>query len=261
MSDSLYRGARAAAESGGFRTEVLQDRMTRASCFICRSAEEAAALAPLDRGRAAEDARLAGGARRRVDLELREAARGRDARRRARCATSCGPSRPATRVGREHDDPQRVRAEHGLRHGERAREAGARDARGEHGRRQEGLAPLLRARRPRQDGDRRVHAHRGGDPAGAAHDDRRPARALLGGHARRRRVGHAVGRVHARDRDRRHLRRDRPGPGHGRARARWPTAPAGASRAGSTARSGCPASRSAPSAAARLSPTPAPGSR
>jgi hydroxymethylglutaryl-CoA reductase (NADPH) len=44
MSDSLYRGARAAAESGGFRTEVLGDRITRASCFICRSAAEAAAL-------------------------------------------------------------------------------------------------------------------------------------------------------------------------------------------------------------------------
>src|SRR5215218_392423 len=42
MSDSLYRGARAATESGGFRTMVLRDRITRASCFICRSAEEAA---------------------------------------------------------------------------------------------------------------------------------------------------------------------------------------------------------------------------
>ena len=45
MSDSLYRGARAAAESGGFRTEVLTDRITRASCFVCDSAGEAAALA------------------------------------------------------------------------------------------------------------------------------------------------------------------------------------------------------------------------
>jgi hydroxymethylglutaryl-CoA reductase (NADPH) len=45
MSDSLYRGARAAGESGGFRTQVLRDRITRASCFICRSAEEAAHLA------------------------------------------------------------------------------------------------------------------------------------------------------------------------------------------------------------------------
>jgi hydroxymethylglutaryl-CoA reductase (NADPH) len=44
MSDSLYRGAWAAAESGGFRTEVLGDRITRASCFVCRSVEEAAAL-------------------------------------------------------------------------------------------------------------------------------------------------------------------------------------------------------------------------
>jgi hydroxymethylglutaryl-CoA reductase (NADPH) len=44
MSDSLYRGARAAAESGGFRTEVLRDRITRASCFVCRSAGDAAQL-------------------------------------------------------------------------------------------------------------------------------------------------------------------------------------------------------------------------
>src|SRR5213592_3214947 len=45
LSDSLYRGARAAAESGGFRTFVLRDRITRASCFVCRSTEEAVQLA------------------------------------------------------------------------------------------------------------------------------------------------------------------------------------------------------------------------
>src|ERR687886_2721331 len=45
LSDSLYRGARAAAESGGFRTVVLRDRITRASCFVCRTTEEAIALA------------------------------------------------------------------------------------------------------------------------------------------------------------------------------------------------------------------------
>src|SRR6478672_6595139 len=45
LSASLYRGARAAAESGGFRTYVLADRMTRASCFICKSTEEAVQLA------------------------------------------------------------------------------------------------------------------------------------------------------------------------------------------------------------------------
>ena len=45
LSASLYRGARAAGESGGFRTYVLRDRMTRASCFVCASTEEALALA------------------------------------------------------------------------------------------------------------------------------------------------------------------------------------------------------------------------
>jgi hydroxymethylglutaryl-CoA reductase (NADPH) len=45
LSASLYRGARAATESGGFRTYVLGDRMTRASCFVCGSSEAAVALA------------------------------------------------------------------------------------------------------------------------------------------------------------------------------------------------------------------------
>src|SRR5919201_1407395 len=45
LSASLYRGARAAAESGGFRTFVLRDRITRASCFVCGSTEEAVVLA------------------------------------------------------------------------------------------------------------------------------------------------------------------------------------------------------------------------
>jgi hydroxymethylglutaryl-CoA reductase (NADPH) len=44
LSASLYRGARAAAESG-FKTYVLADRITRASCFICKSTEEAVQLA------------------------------------------------------------------------------------------------------------------------------------------------------------------------------------------------------------------------
>jgi hydroxymethylglutaryl-CoA reductase (NADPH) len=45
LSASLYRGARAAAESGGFRTYVLRDRITRASCFVCRSTADAVAVA------------------------------------------------------------------------------------------------------------------------------------------------------------------------------------------------------------------------
>src|SRR5512133_1208371 len=43
LSASLYRGARAVSESGGFKTFVLGDRITRASCFVCGSAEEAVA--------------------------------------------------------------------------------------------------------------------------------------------------------------------------------------------------------------------------
>jgi hydroxymethylglutaryl-CoA reductase (NADPH) len=45
LSASLYRGARAVSESGGFRTYVLKDRLTRASCFICKRTEDAVTLA------------------------------------------------------------------------------------------------------------------------------------------------------------------------------------------------------------------------
>jgi hydroxymethylglutaryl-CoA reductase (NADPH) len=45
LSASLYRGARAVTESGGFRTYVLADRITRASCFICKSTADAVELA------------------------------------------------------------------------------------------------------------------------------------------------------------------------------------------------------------------------
>jgi hydroxymethylglutaryl-CoA reductase (NADPH) len=44
LSISLARGARAAAESGGFRTHVLRDRVTRASAFLFESTEHAAAF-------------------------------------------------------------------------------------------------------------------------------------------------------------------------------------------------------------------------
>jgi hydroxymethylglutaryl-CoA reductase (NADPH) len=45
LSISLARGARAASESGGFRTFVLRDRMTRASAFLFANAAESAAFA------------------------------------------------------------------------------------------------------------------------------------------------------------------------------------------------------------------------
>jgi hydroxymethylglutaryl-CoA reductase (NADPH) len=45
LTASMQRGIKAVAESGGFRTHVLADRITRASCFVCRDAAEAIELA------------------------------------------------------------------------------------------------------------------------------------------------------------------------------------------------------------------------
>ena len=45
LSISLARGARAVSESGGFRTHVLRDRITRASAFLFESTADAAAFA------------------------------------------------------------------------------------------------------------------------------------------------------------------------------------------------------------------------
>jgi hydroxymethylglutaryl-CoA reductase (NADPH) len=45
LSISLYRGARAVGESGGFRTYVLKDRITRASAFLFADTGEAVAFA------------------------------------------------------------------------------------------------------------------------------------------------------------------------------------------------------------------------
>ena len=44
LSISLYRGSRAAAESGGFRTYVLRDRVTRASAFLFENAAQSGAF-------------------------------------------------------------------------------------------------------------------------------------------------------------------------------------------------------------------------
>jgi len=45
LTASLQRGAKAVELSGGFRTYVVADRITRASCFVCRDAGDALALA------------------------------------------------------------------------------------------------------------------------------------------------------------------------------------------------------------------------
>src|SRR5215467_7499131 len=45
LTASVQRGAKAIAESGGCRTYVIADRITRASCFVCKNAGDALALA------------------------------------------------------------------------------------------------------------------------------------------------------------------------------------------------------------------------
>jgi len=54
LTASLQRGARAVELSGGFRTHVVADRITRASCFVCRDAADALALARWLEGRVDE---------------------------------------------------------------------------------------------------------------------------------------------------------------------------------------------------------------
>jgi hydroxymethylglutaryl-CoA reductase (NADPH) len=45
LTASVQRGAKAAELSGGFRTHVVADRITRASCFVCRDATDALMVA------------------------------------------------------------------------------------------------------------------------------------------------------------------------------------------------------------------------
>ncbi|MDX6493573.1 MAG: hydroxymethylglutaryl-CoA reductase, partial [Gaiellaceae bacterium] len=45
LTASMQRGMKAAEESGGFTTHVVADRITRASCFVCRDAGDALTLA------------------------------------------------------------------------------------------------------------------------------------------------------------------------------------------------------------------------
>ena len=45
LTASVQRGAKAVSESGGFRTYVIADRITRASCFICKDSGDALVLA------------------------------------------------------------------------------------------------------------------------------------------------------------------------------------------------------------------------
>jgi hydroxymethylglutaryl-CoA reductase (NADPH) len=56
LTASVQRGAKAAELSGGFRTHLVSDRITRASCFVCRDAADALTLSRWIEGRV-DDAR------------------------------------------------------------------------------------------------------------------------------------------------------------------------------------------------------------
>ena len=252
----MTRGALAA---GTVRTYVLHDRITRASCFVCARRRRRGRARTLDRGRAAGDARVARLVRRPVALEARELREVKTHVVGPMChvlwAWTTGDA-----VGPNMMTRNSYALNMALRDAARAGQAGARDPRGEHGRRQEAVARVLPVR-AREDGARRGVPPRRADPARAAHDRRGSRGALVGRHARRGRLRDAVGRVHAGDGDRGGLRGDRPGPRHGRHELDGPRHRAAASRAASRRRSASAGSRSAPSAAARRSPRPATGSR
>ena len=59
LTASLQRGAKAVELSGGFRTYVVADRITRASCFVCRDAGDALTLARWLEEQRRRDARVA----------------------------------------------------------------------------------------------------------------------------------------------------------------------------------------------------------
>ena len=101
LTASVQRGARAVAESGGFRTHVVADRITRASCFVCRDAADALTLARWIEEQVAGDAGVPPHVRHRRALALRGAPRGEDARRRADVPRALAL-----------DDGRRRRAEH-----------------------------------------------------------------------------------------------------------------------------------------------------
>ena len=154
---SMTRGAAAAGDDPHARPR--RPDHPRLVLRLRRRGATAAGARPLDRGRAAGDAGVARGVGRPDALAPRAAARGEDARRRADVPRALGLD--DRRRGRaEHDDPQRLRAEHGVRDAAGAGEAGARDPRGEHGRRQEAVVRVLPVG-AREDGDRRgVHPRR-----------------------------------------------------------------------------------------------------
>ena len=173
---SMTRGATAA---GTIRTYVLADRITRASCFVCARRGRRDRARALDRG--ARCRRCGSGSR-------------RPTTRRSRSARGCARSKThvvgpmchvlwrwttGDAVGPNMMTRNSYALNMGVRDGARAREAGARDPRGEHGRRQEAVARVLPVG-PRQDRARRGVPRRRADPARPAHDRRQTSRRSRG---------------------------------------------------------------------------------
>ena len=99
LTASVQRGAKAIAESGGSRTYVIADRITRASCFMCKDTGDALTLARWIEG---EVPALRSSCAM-PTIRSCPATRSCGRRRRtssARCATSSGASPPVTRSAR-----------------------------------------------------------------------------------------------------------------------------------------------------------------
>ena len=233
-----HRGARAVAESGGFRTFVLADRITRASCFVCRSAAEAIELSRWLEG---ELDAMRAWLEEQDDPSLSKFARLREVKTHVvgpMCHVlwrwTTGDAVGANMMTRNSYllnmgyvmerapvKPQRAILEANMGGDKKP---SFEYFQGGHGK------TVLAETTLTEDAVRRVLRTSLDDLPGAG----------LGGHARRGRLRHAVGGLHARLGDRRDLRRHGPGPRHGRDELDGARQRRGGSRAASTSRFGFP---------------------
>ena len=257
LTASMTRGALAA---GTVRTYVLHDRITRASCFVCRDAAEAVALARWIECRAARDARVA--RRRRTTRSLSRHAKLREVKTHVvgqmchvlwawTTGDAVGPNMMtrnsyALNMGyvmqRAPVKPERSILEANM----------GGDKKPSHEYFQSGHGKTVLAEAFLSDEQIRRVLRTTAEPISTTLSWAGTHGAIASGMQS---VAFTPG-----VRGRRGVRGDGPGSGHGRARARWHTAPGAASTADSRRRSASAGSRSAPSAAARRSPPRATGS-
>ena len=96
LTASVQRGAKAIAESGGCRTYVIADRITRASCFVCKDAGDALALARWVEEQVPAMREFLRAADHPGALDATRCCARRRRTSSGRCATSSGASRRAT---------------------------------------------------------------------------------------------------------------------------------------------------------------------